>query len=250
MSEKLLIVANNNWKSWPDKIEELRKWFAPKVKLTISLVHTNFVHIPFEPYHNVDGMDGVSRPWYLANVAPLATGYDMVLFVVNKDQWNSVGARGWRGGIKNGAVALQVGADEFEPFWKRLLGMDGEMFNQVARHEIMHGLFFLKCGPNVQWHLPPEKGQCRDTTHYHWDNGELEKALDDLVPTEVKPEPQNQPVIYIVHHTATGRDTTNLNAILDDHKRRYGRSFYQCFITADGTIHWQHHILNQRKGVQ
>lgn len=247
MKKRLLIVANNaDWKSWPEKIEELKKWFAPKVELDVSLVHTNFNYIPWEVYDHNTGAMGVAKIWYQVFVASLAKKEDdLVLFVVNKSQWQPTKARGWRGGIKNGAVALQLGANEFEPFWKRLLGLDGEMFHQVARHEIMHGLFYLKCGKNVRWDLPPQDGQCIDTTHHWWDLGQLENALIDLVPEVTKPQPV-LPTIYILHHTATPRDKTNLDAIIRDHNKRYGRSFYQCFITADGNIHWQHKIENQR----
>lgn len=246
MKKSLLIVFNNcQWPSVPDKVEALRSWFTPQVELEISVSHSSFSYIPFERYGE-EGQDGVSKIWYRTFVAPLAKGHDMVLFVVNKDQWAGKKARGWRGGVKNGAVALQLGADEFEPFWKRLLGLDGEMFHQVARHEILHGLFFLKCGPYVQWDGEPEEGKCVDTTHYHWDRGQLKKALDDLVPGQTKREPAIHKELVIIHHTATPRDKTNLDAILRDHNLRYGRSFYQCFVTADGKVHWQHQIKNQR----
>lgn len=248
MNKKLLIVANNaQWKSWPEKIEALKTWFAPRVNLEIGLTHTNHSWIPFEQYGST-GQDGVGRVWYDTFIAPLGQGYDMVLFVVNKSQWNSTHARGWRDNTDFGAVGLQLGADEFEPFWRRLLGIDGEMFHQVARHEILHGLFYLKCGEFVRFDLPPTPGRCIDTTHYHWDRGELEKALIDLIPEEPKVEPAKE--ILIIHHTATPRDRTSLEVVIADQMKRYGRAFYQCFITPDGKIHWQHKLLNTRTGAK
>lgn len=245
MNKKLLIVANNAvWSSWPDKINQLKEWFAPRVNLDVTLIHTSHESIPFEVYGSSLQL-GVSKAWYDAQISPLGKGYDLILFVVNQNQWQGFRARGWRADATHGAVELQMGSGEFEPFWKVLLGLDGQMFHQVARHEIMHGLFYLKCGSNVRFDLPPTQGLCIDTTHYHFDRGELELALADLVP-EVSPQKE----ILIVHHTATPRDTTNLEAILKDHQARYGRSFYQCFITADGTVHWQHKLLNDRIGAK
>lgn len=61
---------------------------------------------------------------------------------------------------------------------------------------------------------------------------------------------RNLDTVVIVHHTGTPRDTTNINAIIKEHTKKYGRSFYQCFITSDGTVYWQHYELNQRTKVK
>jgi hypothetical protein len=111
----------------------------------------------------------------------------------------------------------------------------------------MHGLFYKKCGPQVVI-ADPVSGQCVDTTHYWFDRGELEKALDELNPTVTPPTPSNE--IIIVHHTASPRDKTNLEAILSEHRIKYGRSFYQCFITPEGKVLWQHKLTNTRIGAK
>jgi hypothetical protein len=243
MNKKLLIVSNNcPWQSWPEKVAGLKRWFAPKIELDVVIVHTQFQNVPFSVYDSATGALGVDQNWLFKNVSYLGKGYDLLLFVLPKSQWQRPDkARGWRTFDPYGAVDLQLGADEYEPFWKRFLGLDGEMFHQVARHEIMHGLFYQKCGKDVRFDLPPQEGQCLDTTHYYFDRDQLENALEDLIPAVEKP-------IYIIHHTGTSRDKTNLQAIINDHMIRYGRPFYQCFITADGNVHWQHQLTNQRKG--
>lgn len=240
---KLLIVSNNApWQSWPGKVQELKNWFSPNLDLEINLIHVQFQNVPFSQY-TPDGGMGVDKNWLFHNVSHLGKGYDLLLFVLPKSQWQRADKyRGWRTFDPYGAVDLQLGADEFEPFWKQLLGINGEMFHQVARHEIMHGLAYIKCGPSVPFHLPPQEGQCLDTTHYWWDRDNLRQALEELHPAPVIPNK----VVDILHHSATSRDNTNLEALIADQVKRYGRSFYQTIITADGTVHHQHDILNTR----
>lgn len=176
MKKKLLIVANNcPWRSWDDKILELKRWFAPKVDLDIELTHTKYSQIPFITYGNVvsdqahiPNPEGIDYKWYDTYVSPMAQGYDIVLFVLNMSQWPSANSfRGWRVDQTLGAVELQIGVNENEMFrWGDYTG--GGFFN-FARHEIMHALFMIT-------------GQT-DTTHKWWDQSPnmLVNALNELV---------------------------------------------------------------------
>lgn len=181
MRQKLLIVANNcPWKSWPDKIEELRQWFSPKVQFEITILHTKYQNVPFVQYGNpsadqahITSRPGVDPKWYDTFVSPMARDYDYVLFVLNMSQWPASSSfRGWRTDRTFGAIELQIGASETERFqWGDYTG--GAFFN-FARHEIMHGLFMAT-------------GQ-KDTTHFWWDQSpeKLSNALNELVFAEAK----------------------------------------------------------------
>lgn len=169
----LLIVSNNNdWSSWPEKIDELKKWFSSKVDFSIDIVHTKYTSIPFSEYE--PGKDqshfnvklGVDPAWYDEHVTRLGFEYDIILFVVNPTQWPSGNPfRGWRTDRDQGPVQLQVTASESERI--RRQGEDmGEAFFNYARHEILHALFMLT-------------GQ-KDTTHYYWDRWDLDKALAQI----------------------------------------------------------------------
>ncbi len=50
---------------------------------------------------------------------------------------------------------------------------------------------------------------------------------------------------FIIHHSATPRDATNLAALRADHKIRFGRTFYQKLITPY-SVENEHDILNDR----
>jgi hypothetical protein len=163
---KLLIVANSaEWKSWPQKIETLQKWFAWKVNFDVDLEHTSYSRIPFSEYGPAAFM-GVDPVWYDDHVARLATGYDIVLFVVPVNQWYERNkARGWRYDNNFGPIELQIACDEQEHLYQN--GQDlGETFYQYARHEILHALYMLT-------------GQ-EDRTHFYWDQGKLEGALLEI----------------------------------------------------------------------
>ena len=59
-------------------------------------------------------------------------------------------------------------------------------------------------------------------------------------------------ITYIVlHHSATSRDNTSLNAIRRDHKKRYGRVYYRYMISGNGVVNKEHDEVNRRgKGKQ
>ena len=185
---RVKIVANNcNWPSWPQKLEEMRAWFSPKLDLQFELVHTSFKNVPFVNYpNNTNGgksMDGVEPLWYDANIDPLAVGFDIVMLVMNVAEWKGRDARGWRTDKAQGPVELQVAADENEHIYLPPNSRDvGTTFLNYGRHEILHALFMLT-GQN-------------DTTHYWWDKGvdQLGNALAELVFPEPKtPEPPALP---------------------------------------------------------
>lgn len=168
---KILIIANNcKWKSWHDKIDDLQDWFKPKVKIDFDLKHTEFNDIPFSDYFSTDGVfyKGVDNNWYDKNlvIPNLGGGYDMILFVVNNEQWqDGRRVRGWRTDNDQGPVQLQVAANEKEKMkWPEFKAMNA--FFQIARHEICHGLFMIS--------------NQADSTHYWWDRGQLEKARDEV----------------------------------------------------------------------
>lgn len=170
-SLKLLIVANRSkWSSWPSKVQELKNWFSPKIDFQIDIVHTNYTDIKFQTkdYTNsIQNAVGVDYEWYNKHVTSMALAYDIVLFVIPMDQWPITNrARGWRTDNDEGPVELQVSADENEI---RIFpdGKQSGTFYDFTRHEIMHALFMLT-------------GQ-KDTTHFWWDKGALEKALEEVV---------------------------------------------------------------------
>lgn len=166
---KLAIVANNcPWNSLPKKIDELRQWFKPKIELHVHTIHTRYSDIPFMKYPNdLPEMWGVEPGWYDTFVTQLVVGegYDMVLFLLNLDQWRGKNARGWRKDKDFGPIEMQIAANEHETMSLNGASL-GSTFYQYARHEIMHALFMLT--------------KQEDTTHYWWDRHQLEGALAEI----------------------------------------------------------------------
>jgi hypothetical protein len=167
---KFLIVANNNWQSWPEKIKAIQDAFLPHIELTIDLVKTQFNVIPFTDYG--EGRVGVEYDFYNKNVTVKANGYDIVEFVVPLSQWQMPQKnRGFRTDRDAGPIELQVGADENE------MTEDGPIGSRVrvnhfvvyTLHELSHACYMLT-------------GQ-EDKTHFfydkYWDNF-LPYVLADL----------------------------------------------------------------------
>jgi len=167
---KLKIIANNSqWATFDTKITRMKEWFSSAIKLEIDLEHTAHSTIPFSQYTNVEGVVyyGIESKWYDKNVSINAVGYDIVMFVVNHDQWKENNrARGWRMDRTFGPVELQICADENKTAAVGTSGTLDDEFFGYGRHEIMHALYMLT-------------GQ-EDRTHYLWDRNELELGLKEI----------------------------------------------------------------------
>lgn len=180
MKINVLVVANNSeWKTWSEKFDELRRWFAPKVDLSFRRIDTAIKDIPFVPYTSVDpeqnkipNLKGIDPDFYNKNFLPLAYTNDQIfdeilLVVLNRKDWQEPNrARGWRTDSESGIVELHIGCDENNR--ERWGGYPGktDSFFQLARHEILHALYMISGQP--------------DTVHFWWDRGQLNKCLDEL----------------------------------------------------------------------
>lgn len=184
---KLLIVANNcPWESWPDKIQEIKNFFAPSVNLLVDFSFTKYQDIPFVPFSTqlTNAPVGstllyVEPKWYDDMVTAIASNHDVVLFVVNMNQWPSIAktpVRGVRTDKDQGPVELQIGADENDGVYKNGVLLY-KSFQHFAEHEIMHALFMLS-------------GQNDPTHHWDYEVNNLAGALNELsFPAEKTPVP-------------------------------------------------------------
>ena len=156
---KFLLVANNSWQSWPDKIKAIQDAFLPEVGLSIDLVKTNFNVIPFTDYG--EGRSGVEYEFYNKNVTVKANGYDIVEFVVPLSQWQKPDKnRGFKTDRDAGPIELQVGGDENEmteygPIERRVRV---NHFVVHTLHELSHACYMITGQPdrthefyNVYW---------------------------------------------------------------------------------------------------
>jgi hypothetical protein len=207
---KLLIVANNlNWQSFPGKIKSLREWFLPKIDLKIDIVHTKIKNIPFTKYGSEDtiqnrlnNLKGIDPLFYDKVFSPIGQKYDIMLVVLPVSQWPSdTFARGWRSDSKfdgkQGAIELHIACDENEKLiW---FGKDdGDMFFQLARHEILHALYLItKQKDNVHywWNQDPRfLSNCLDEIDFNPQLTLLEKLLElykQLLSTLISSKPMN-----------------------------------------------------------
>lgn len=171
----ILIVANScRWQSWPDKLGKLQSWFLQKFKeVEVDLVHTSYTNIPFISYsfnNDPRPLRGIEPEWYDRCVTPIAVGYnyDIVLFVVNKEEWKLPNvAMGWRTDNDQGVVQLHVIGDEED----KIIFPDGThagSFYVYTRHEINHALYML--------------ADQEDHTHANGDTDEgARRSLDEIV---------------------------------------------------------------------
>ena len=171
---RVLVVAHNSsmWKTWDEKLKQLRDWFAPKADIHFDLKHVVLKDIQWSRYYSTDPAQqgenwlGVDPVYYDKYITPLAIGYDAVLLVIPSKEWKEPNkARGWRSDNDQGVIQLQIGAGEKEKMtWPGFPRMS--VFFQLARHELCHACFVLT--------------RQYDMTHYFWDRGEIEKARDTL----------------------------------------------------------------------
>jgi len=177
---KILFIFNNNsWTTIPHKTEEIKKFFAPKLALSIDTKFTNFINIPFETVTTLDGtghQDGtdvqssaevIDGNWYNQNISIPNSSYDITVFCVSdSDKVGHVTPNGIRGDKDQGPVELCIfGGDEN---WRSYVnGVDkGNNFVSISCHEISHALYMLY-------------GKT-DNTHKYFYTGTPEKVLEDF----------------------------------------------------------------------
>jgi hypothetical protein len=196
---KILIVANNlsSWKSWPEKINNIRQFFLPKIDFQIDLKHVSFADVPFD-----DDLFLVNDKWYDENIIPFTDGYDICVFATVKSI--TIGGltclRGKMEGIKNFTAKIESTAQE------NMLsgGRPGEVptyydgFEHTVEHEILHALFLMAYGTNN----PPY-----DTTHKNdYINLNLALAIKDLPASILTPKERNVVMQTIVNLYTKIRD--------------------------------------------
>lgn len=130
----LLIVANNaEWKTFNDKITEIRNFYASVFDLpAVSVKYTSHQNVPYQ--------GNIPEPqWYADNVLSLATGYDFVIFL---DPNAPISATQVCQGCYFGEVGtcskicLYVQED-----WRMNAGQDYNSFVLQACHEISHAMY-------------------------------------------------------------------------------------------------------------
>ena len=183
---RVSIVANaSQWPSWPSKIEAIKAFYAPLVGLDIDIQNTDFQNIPLKSYPGtvtsfvngkaVDtaGTDiEIDQEWFAANIAPLASGYDIVVF-----QAANVAQTGLPLGVKFGEIngtwccetfATQETESYYLPGNAASMGANlGDLATVIIEHEIAHALYSIS-------------GQT-DRTHEFFYANQFSRVLTDIV---------------------------------------------------------------------
>lgn len=179
---KVLFVFNrSSWSTINFKLQQIREFFSSKVNLVTTVVHTNFVDIPFETVQTIDGTgsqngvdthgssETVKDSWFDANiVVPMAKGYDIVVFCIsNEDKAGHLTSAGIRGDRDQGAVECIIFGGE-ENYRTYVNNVDiGNNFVVFSTHEISHAIYMILAK--------------KDNTHLYFYSGHPEKVLEDFV---------------------------------------------------------------------
>jgi hypothetical protein len=180
MQLKTLFVFNNcDWTTIPQKIEEVKKFFSPKIDMQIDVKKTSFINIPFVSVNALDGtshQDGVDvtgksetieDAWYNKNLSIPNKGYDIIVFCISEsDKTGHLTATGIRSDRDQGAVETIVFGGQEN--WRTYVnGIDiGNNFVIFSCHEISHAIYMLLGGV--------------DNTHKYFYSGQPAKVLEDF----------------------------------------------------------------------
>lgn len=167
-------MANNiTWLSLDKQMADLENWFweisDQKLKLQTQVVHTNFTNIPFVAYnYDLDpNLEGIDVTWYDQNVTPLAEQADMVLFLLNTNDWTKTAVKGWTLQDNKKLVRIQVGVSEDEESYNPEDPFTPvSAFVDYSRHEITHALFLL--------------ANQEDVTHKYWFEGRFSEIFNEI----------------------------------------------------------------------
>jgi len=169
---KILIIANNlrSWKTWDNKIQELKDWWMPEINLDVTLEHTNFKNIPWVEYTNTNGKKymGIEEVWYDVNISlPNARrGFDAVLFTVAEKDWSDKSVEGWNTTNNYGIHEIQILGRENARYNFNGTQYSGDQWFNIARHELSHAIYRSR--------------GIVDNTHKYWELGNLEAIKREL----------------------------------------------------------------------
>lgn len=158
---KILVVAQSvPWSSWNTKINLLKEWYKPIIDLTVDLLHVNFSEVKFDRNVQVD------RKWMETNIIPRAKGYDLVYFQMNVFDWKAYPMQAAYLGQIGGIHVIEGGNEEFGDYNFFGYKYPGDLWFNLARHELAHALYFIH-------------GKL-DKTHEYYETYRIDKLLEDL----------------------------------------------------------------------
>lgn len=164
---KILVVAQNvPWSSWNTKINLLKEWYKPIIDLTVDLLHVNFSEVKFDRNVQVD------RKWMETNIIPRAKGYDLVYFQMNVFDWKAYPMQAAYLGKIGGIHVIEGGHEEFGDYNFFGYKYPGDLWFNLARHELAHALYFIQGKGNL------------DRTHEYYETNRIDKLLEDLKTTK------------------------------------------------------------------
>jgi len=169
---KILLLANNlPWKTWDKKIQELKDWWLPEIKLDITLEEVNFTDIPWIDYtstNNGQKYKGIEPAWYDTNITLPAVkrGFDCVMFTVGEKDWADRRVEGWNTTNNLGIHEIQILGRENAKYNFQGKRYEGDQWFNIARHELSHAIYRSR--------------GITDNTHKWWEVGNLAEIKKEL----------------------------------------------------------------------
>lgn len=201
--------------------------------------------VPREEYRQ--GLWGVSRR-YLTALLDIYEG-DVVLF--HFPNFQIEGAGGWFS-VLNGIPVIQAYGPHTRKFTRT--GEFTYWFAELIAHEMAHKYYW--------------KVNLEDRTHYwHYERKELLGAFREIITTlkkvlslwqtikvltkkvaglKMHEEEVIEKDYFCIHHSATARDLTRTETIINNGIREYGKSFYDIIIDKDGVATYPNAIIKER----
>lgn len=146
-SYSVRIIANNEastWSSWPEKIAQVKAFYASVCDLSITLIPSNLTP-QFTPYAGVSGNGTIYRVdegWYETNVLPLASGADIIIFVVPPSDHTVACLMGLCFTQTGQAPQLTVFSDETSHSYVGTADQ-GETAVNMIEHELSHAFYSM-----------------------------------------------------------------------------------------------------------
>lgn len=172
-----IIVADKESETLQQKVDSVRNWFEEKSEGKFTIDY-DIEHVKPSDIQWDNKKEFITRDWRRLNIAPHASGYDIVVYFVEIGRWKSrmYGFSSVKKMLGTQIICIELDESRIDSRNRGFNGNNG--LSATLRHELMHSFYQLQ---DSSHNYKNEHKEGDDNTHYFdYVEKSLEKSFKEL----------------------------------------------------------------------